>query len=91
VQNCNTGMEQAHTHGISIFPNPTADLLHLTWEGSFHPSEVYILDMQGRTIWKQDGMLPASSVILVEHWPAGTYQVHLYTPHGQYTLPFVKN
>jgi hypothetical protein len=91
VQDCNTGLDPNSSLGLSLFPNPTADQLTLSWDAHLAPATIQIFDMQGRKVWMQTMMLQNASMVQVKDWPAGVYQVHFFTEQGLHILPFVKN
>ena len=91
VQDCNTGLDPNSSLGLSLFPNPTANQLTLSWDAHLAPATIQIFDMQGRKVWMQTTILQNASVVQVEDWPAGVYQVHFFTAQGMHILPFVKN
>ena len=51
VTDGSVGIEEEAISSVSVFPNPTTDLLTVSWEGNGGPpAEVRILDMAGRMV-----------------------------------------
>lgn len=53
VDNIVSGIEEAFVEGLSVYPNPTSSLLHLTWKGNNSKTTIELLDMTGREVLKQ--------------------------------------
>lgn len=67
------GVEEFEGLGISIYPNPATDVLHI--RGNGHPVEVRLLDMAGREVIRSSGRLPLQMGI--GHLHKGLYLIEL--------------
>lgn len=69
------------TGNVKIFPNPTDDVLNLTFKGyTDYPTDIIIYDMQGKQIWTQhiDKMQsPSLSIPIADKTVAGQYMVYI--------------
>lgn len=81
---------EATAWGLTVFPNPTANLLHLSWD---RPQSARL------TVWTEDGRSILQRQLQTEQhqincqtWPAGTYYLLLESPaHEQaIRIPFIK-
>jgi len=71
---------------LTISPNPVKDILNYKLEYDEKVSKVQIIGMNG-TIWR---ISPTTKKIDVSKFPAGVYQIHLWTELNQYSNRFVK-
>ena len=55
------------------------------------PTDVYIVDMSGKAVWKGDSYVMKDAKIDVSYLPSGYYFVCYYDQNGYATKRFVKN
>ena len=90
VQDCSTGFNQEEQLELSLFPNPTADVLNIMWNEHLAPTSMQIFDIRGRLVQTVKIEGDSTFQISVKDWPSGSYQITFTGAFGQRTLPFVK-
>ncbi|MBD3636617.1 MAG: T9SS type A sorting domain-containing protein, partial [Crocinitomicaceae bacterium] len=75
-----TGLENVDPYNISIYPNPTTEDLHISWNGTI--SFVRITDARGRLLYELNVQNTKSIDINVGLYEDGVYFIHLYTDDG---------
>jgi hypothetical protein len=76
---------------LTVYPNPTSDVLNLVDPHGAELSEVEITDMNGRLVFRQSGIGAGSFSVDVSHLASGVYSLRV---SGLTTYPpvrFVKN
>ena len=74
--------DQLAESGISIYPNPTEDLLTITSESTFINS-LHLIDPLGRLVLQKEGLV-REEVIDVSDYPTGVYLLRLVTGDGTF-------
>jgi hypothetical protein len=77
------GIEEKEAVSISIYPNPTKDIL--TVESSSKIENIQILNLNGQVLLSQ-----GSNKVDINHLPAGTYFVNGNTATGSFSKKIVK-
>lgn len=70
---------------ISIYPNPTNDVLHI--KNSETILNIDVLSSVGQTVFSQEGH---QSHIMLNHLPSGLYFINIQTSKNQRSLTFIK-
>ena len=87
----NTEHTLLFTENILLFPNPSSDMITISFESI--PSNAYslrITDLYGRS-WHQSSDLRSDShTVDISSFPKGYYQLQIYSTDGTSSLPFVK-
>ena len=73
-----------------MFPNPTGEMLTLTWPYSQAPLAVDIVSVEGQTVWRQDTPQGGRAELNTQGWEAGVYLVRMRTSSGLRTTRVVK-
>ncbi len=77
--------------GINIFPNPSADIIHVTYPMVQQKTNLLILDMTGRVLLQRElGINTDRSVITVSNLVKGQYQVIITNAEGRMVSRFIK-
>ncbi len=78
-----SSVNEAETVQHSAYPNPTSDVLNLSWQ-SGHYNQLLLRDVQGRLIQQAPLDPQATSTQLdVQSWAPGLYFYQLCSPNGQ--------
>ncbi len=81
-----TGTYKLSTHGLSLYPNPVNDILHIRAEKAVTAIRIY--DINGTTVAQDMG--ENISEIKLAHLPAGIYMVRVETGEGVNTMRIIK-
>jgi len=84
--NCFTGIEDLVTLGVSVFPNPVVDHLHLSFERS---TEIEILDLSGKQVFQGSFETGAHTIDLTDV-PSGIYLLKFMTESGRGSMKVLK-
>jgi len=78
---------------LSIYPNPCAEKITLSYTGKQHIGEIMILDVYGKSVYNQAGKLSASGKqeIAVGELPSGLYCLVLKTSGNPVIAKFIKH
>lgn len=77
---------------ISVYPNPTTNILNIVNPSNTSSLKVEMLDMNGRVVLIEDKALTNASEasITIEHLERGIYTLRVYNNTGQKTFKIVK-
>ncbi|NLK48854.1 MAG: T9SS type A sorting domain-containing protein [Bacteroidales bacterium] len=81
-----TGTYKLSTHGLSLYPNPVNDILHIRAEKAVTAIRIY--DINGTAVAQNMG--ENISEIKLAHLPAGIYMVRVETGEGVNTMRIIK-
>jgi len=81
-----TGTYKLSTHGLSLYPNPVNDILHIRAEKAVTAIRIY--DINGTAVAQDMG--ENISEIKLAHLPAGIYMVRVETGEGVNTMRIIK-
>ena len=73
-----------------MFPNPTDEMLTLTWPQNQAPLAVDVVSVKGQTIWRQDTPQGGRAELSTQGWESGVYLVQVRTAAGLRTTRVVK-
>ncbi len=93
VDGCIGIAENLNAATISMLPNPTSDVLNVTWSAGVEVSTIEIMDVQGRVVMTQAVSGGNTSAVQVADLPAGMYSIRLTeaTTGATKVNSFVKN
>ena len=77
---------QTNTHSLTVYPNPTNDLLHIELAGGAGIASAALFDLQGRMVaGAHAGALQrgGAATINMRHVPAGVYMLRLTDGEGK--------
>ena len=80
----------AQQDALHVFPNPTGEMLTLTWPQNQAPSAVNVVPIEGQTVWRQDTPQGGRTELDTQGWEAGAYLVRMRTASGLRTTRVVK-
>ncbi len=75
---------------LTISPNPTDDLLNISFEGQVPTYDLFLFDISGKEISIQSGLSNSTQLSLSE-LPSGIYHLSIITDSGMTTRKVVKN
>ena len=93
---CHVGINENEDATISVYPNPTTGVLHVTsyelQNGLLSAVEVEMFDVMGKKI-SSHHLIPTSShqTIDISHFPAGIYFLRIETEDGVVMRKVIKN
>lgn len=87
LSNQTTGLSEMPSNLISVYPNPTNDVLHIGTD-SEHILEVQILNFSGRVVYNDQNI--SSNEINISNLESGGYIIRMITDERTYTVRFVK-
>lgn len=82
------GLPSIQTSGISMYPNPTGDILNFK-QDNVNPTQVNIYDATGRLVMKH-AIQEMNSTLSVQSLPTGVYQVEFVQSSGSFQQKLVK-
>jgi hypothetical protein len=82
------GLPTIQTSGISMYPNPTGDVLNFK-QDNVNPTQVNIYDATGRLVMKHT-IQEMNSTLSVQTLPTGVYQVEFIQNTGSFQQKLVK-
>jgi len=85
----NIGIQTVGTAGVSIYPNPATDILHVTYDASFAGSRVSIHDVTGRLVSETILDKFATQTIATNALAAGLYTVKVKANGHDYVTKLV--
>lgn len=85
---CRIGVDEDVLTGITLFPNPVIDALHISAEEGIH--SVIILNINGKLMKEQIFGSPEDISMDVADFPVGVYLIQLQTESGTSSDKFVK-
>jgi hypothetical protein len=93
VDACQGVAENLGVATISMLPNPTSDVLNVTWSAGVEVSMIEVMDIQGRIVMTQAVSGGNTSTVKVAELPAGMYSIRLTEANTGVTKinSFVKN
>ncbi len=77
---------QTNAHTLTVYPNPTNDLLHIELAGGACIANATLYDLQGRTVAGAHAGAPqrgGAATINMRHVPAGVYMLRLTDGEGK--------
>jgi hypothetical protein len=81
-----TGIEEATTGKLSIYPNPATDVIYV--QSPYLIKSITILDISGKQILRQE--LPTTGTVTVNNLSKGVYLIKIETDEGTYTEKLFK-
>lgn len=73
-----TGIDNPLTKGgLNIFPNPATTQIAIATPPTLVRFTILLIDMQGRPVLRHEVGQPGTTVITVDHLPAGVYLLHV--------------
>ena len=94
VQACDyLGLEEAAFEGFNLYPNPTDGIVYITNSGSSEVFNYEVLDLNGRRITDNNGMITGTGVteINLGNVQTGIYMIHVFNANADKTFRvFVK-
>ena len=78
---------------LSVFPNPTSDLLNINATGIFGKSMFYVQDLNGRLVYQQESTFETlmKQTIDVSKLGIGLYHLIVINKDEKWVIPFSKN
>jgi hypothetical protein len=90
---CFGGTQTLHEQNlISLFPNPTSDVLNISMNKEIRSGTLIIMDLNGRIINTSSlNSVTATSIVSIDlsYFTSGTYIVQLITPDADELRKFV--
>lgn len=83
-----TGIENAATDQLNIYPNPATDVLYI--QSPSLVKSVQVMDMSGKLLIKQETQITGNVQVSVNELSQGVYFVKIETEEGTYTKKFFK-
>jgi hypothetical protein len=84
-----TSIKATRSNDISIYPNPSSNLLNVTSSNTINHVKLY--DITGKLVFTK-GYLSKEKILLdISYLNKGFYQVLVIDSKGEQTLPFIKN
>ena len=83
-----TGIENAATDQLNIYPNPATDVLYI--QSPSLVKSVQVMDMSGKLLIKQEPQITGDVQVSVNELSQGVYFVKIETEEGTYTKKFFK-
>lgn len=85
------GLEDLTSEGFELYPNPTADVISVSYDGNNEAFDLEILDMSGRVIKRFNKVdLSTAMTINVENFESGVYLVNIKQGERSTNIRFVK-
>jgi len=75
------------TNPVTVFPNPTKDILTLQFSGATIINKIFITDLTGKTVLQQ---MLTSNQVNVQNLAKGMYILQAYSGKEKYTTKFAK-
>lgn len=75
------------TNPVTVFPNPTKDILTLQFSGTTIINKIFITDLTGKTVLQQ---MLTSNQVNVQNLAKGMYILQAYSGKEKYTTKFAK-
>lgn len=72
---------------VSIYPNPTSDVLHIYLESFLENAEVQLIDIFGKVLLQQ--IVGSQSVLMLNHLPKGVYVLKINHGDTEYVKQMV--
>lgn len=76
-----TGLSELTNFNVNIYPNPSSDLVNITWDGEV--SKIELTDARGRIITVIDTQGKKAVALDISLYAEGVYFVHLFTEQGR--------
>ncbi len=86
---CNIGITELNSTDISVYPNPSEDLINIEWTGQNDQLKIY--DSAGRIIWSQDISDVQKLQVDLSHYEKGIYFMELSGKTNSHTQQIIKN
>lgn len=77
-----TGINELNSDNISVYPNPTNDLLNLNFDKSTTVLKVTLTDLQGKIVYNSNAVLGNSLQIDMSNLSNGLYMLDVQTNNG---------
>lgn len=85
-----TRLHHLSPNRISIYPNPTNDLLYINWEGKFHLLQLSITNAIGQVILVANEEINTTKCLSLGNLAKGLYYLNLYSAEGVYRTEIIK-
>jgi hypothetical protein len=76
IEGFGVGVNEIYTNAVSIYPNPTSDLLTVEVNGVSNINQLVVVDINGQVIYTNDSMNGALEID-TKHWSQGVYFVKI--------------
>ncbi len=81
VVDCATSVEEVSADGVSIFPNPSEDIVNIVFSG-IQASSIKVYNQLGQIMYSEDNLNGQQVQLSVEKWSAGNYTVQIFNSNG---------
>jgi len=88
---CLLGLAEKGLELVTIYPNPTKDLLHIDMTNYKQVQSVRIIDLQGKVLFETTDIREASLTVDLSAWKSGIYMVQLTDVNGARSVEIVKH
>lgn len=77
-----TGINELNSDNISVYPNPTNDILNLSFNQNTTVEQITIADLQGKVVYYSNTMKKGSTKINISDLANGLYMLTIQTNNG---------
>jgi hypothetical protein len=87
------GLDELNNDKVTVYPNPTSDLLNIKVTGVFGKSMLFVQDLNGRIVYQQDVTFDSltNQTIDVSKLGTGLYHLIVLNKDEKLVIPFSKN
>lgn len=76
------GINELNSDNISVYPNPTNDLLNLNFNKSITVQQITLMDLHGKTVYSNNTVTSTSMQIDISNLSQGLYMLNVRTNNG---------
>lgn len=89
---CSTGVNEGNNNNsVSFFPNPTKDIVNISWDSKENFNTISIVDVTGRLLKKEKTVNTNFHLIDMSEIPSGIYVIEMKNEHSILCKKLVKN
>ena len=87
------GLDELNNEKVTVYPNPTSDLLNINATGISGKSMFYVQDLNGRLVYQQESTFETlmKQTIDVSKLGTGLYHLIVINKDEKWVIPFSKN
>ncbi|MFT6246534.1 MAG: hypothetical protein ACJA0U_002047 [Salibacteraceae bacterium] len=77
IEGFGVGVNEINSNDLSIYPNPTSDLLTVELNGTLNINQLLIVDINGQVIYTNDNPTNSTLIVDTKNWSRGIYFVKI--------------
>lgn len=90
VDICSIGISENETVNMTVYPNPTADFVSLSFDKLSDEISLFMTDINGRIVWSQSNVVNTQLSVDMTSFESGIYFIHISNGKNSNSVKVVK-